>query len=127
MKSVILISTGPPDLGRMSEIYSEVGSASLQSPNRLVVEGDWGWFAIGIDHELEDEFSDAERTRIAQLVTEPAYAQLEYSSPSAADVAIKLMPTTAETLIDNDHGALRPIGEVRDLIRAGMEWQTSSV
>jgi hypothetical protein len=111
----------------MAETYGDIGSTNLQSPKRLVVEGDWGWFAIGIDDELEGEFSGAERARIAQLVAEPVYAQLEYSSSSAADLAIKLMPATAETLIDNDHGMLRPIEEVRDLIRTGMEWQTSSV
>ncbi len=127
MKSVVVISATQPDLGRMSEAYGDIGSTNLQSPKRLVVEGDWGWFAIGIDDELEGEFSDTERAKIAQLIAEPVYAQLEYSSLSAADLAIKLMPATTETLIDNDHGALRPIEEVRDLIRAGMEWQASSV
>jgi len=109
----------------MSEAYGDIGSTNLQSPKRLVVEGDWGWFAIGIDDELEVEFSDTELARIAQLIAEPVFAQLEYSDSSAADLAIELMPAAVETLIDNDHGMLRPIGEVRDLIRAGMEWQTS--
>lgn len=89
MKSVIIISATKPDPSRVAEAYGDIGSMNLQSPKRLVVEGDWGWFAIGIDDELEGEFSDAERARIAQLVAEPVYARLEYSSSPAADLAIK--------------------------------------
>lgn len=127
MKSLIVISASQPDLIRMAEVYSETGSANLQSPERLVVEGGWGWFAIGIDDELEGEFSDIERARIGQLGAAPVYAQLEYSNSSAADLAIKLMPVNTETLIDNDHGMLRPIREVRNLIDAEIEWQTSPI
>jgi len=127
MKSVIIISATKPDPSRVAEAYGDIGSMNLQSPKRLVVEGDWGWFAIGIDDELEGEFSDAERARIAQLVAEPVDAQLEYSSSPAADLAIKLMPPTAGTLIDNDHGVLRPIEEVARPDPHGDEWQTSSV
>ena len=127
MKSVIVISAGQLDLGRMSEAYGAIGSTYLQSPKRLVVEGEWGWFAIGIDDVTEGEFCDAERARIAQLIQQPVYAQLEFSNSSAADLAIRIMPATADTLIDNDHGKLWPIEEVRELIRAGVEWQTSSI
>ena len=126
MKSAIVISGTRPDLDRLSKVYGDIGSTYLQSPERLVVEGDWGWFAIGIDEALDDEFSDVERHRIGQIVPDPVYAQLEYSNTVAADLAIKLMPTPSEMLIDNDNGMLRPIAEVRDLIAAGMEWQTGS-
>lgn len=111
----------------MGEVYSGIGSAYLQSPKRLVVEGDWGWFAIGIDDEIAGELSDIERAEIARLVPEPIYLQLEYSTSEAADLAIKLMPAATDMLIDNDHGMLRPIEEVRGRIQAGMEWQTTSV
>ncbi|RVU05272.1 hypothetical protein EOS93_31100 [Rhizobium sp. RMa-01] len=127
MKSVVMMFTAEPDLSRIAEAYGDIGSTDLQSPGRLVVEGDWGWFAVGIDRDLEGEFSDLERARIARLVAEPVYAQLEYSNSAAADLAIKLMPATAETLIDNDHGMLRSIAEVRDLICRGIKWQTNSV
>jgi hypothetical protein len=90
------------------------------------VEGDWGWFAIGIDDEVEGEYSDTERTRITQIIPDPVFSQLEYSGSRAADLAIRFMPASADTLIDNDHGLLRPIGEVRELIQAGVEWQTRS-
>jgi hypothetical protein len=126
MKSVIVIFSSLPDLERMSEAYGGIGSTNLRSPERLVVEGDWGWFAIGIDDEVEGEYSDTERTRITQIIPDPVFSQLEYSGSRAADLAIRFMPASADTLIDNDHGLLRPIGEVRELIQAGVEWQTRS-
>jgi hypothetical protein len=127
MKSIIIISSGLPDLTLLSEAYSQFGTPHLQAKNRLVVEGDWGWFAISIDSEIEVEFSDVERERVDQLIAGSVYAQLEYSTATAADLALQFMPTVAETLIDNDHGMLRPIAEVRELIRAGIEWKTSAV
>lgn len=128
MKSVILIYSKHPNIEYMSKIYRNIGSTNIDSPERLVVEGDFGWFAIGVDDSLEGDFSELERAEIAMriLAEDPVYAQLEYSNSYAVNLAIKLMPTTTETLIDNDHGRIRSIEEVRDLIRAGMEWQTDS-
>lgn len=126
MKSIVIISAGQLDLARISGAYSRIGSTGLQSNKRLVVEGDWGWFALGLDDELRSEFSDTERDKIAQLLGNPVYFQLEYSNTSAADIAVQLMPVPAETLVDNDHGVLRRFDEVRHLIRAGLEWQTTS-
>jgi hypothetical protein len=127
MKSVIVIFAGPPDLERLCEAYGGIGLTNMQTPQRLVVEGEWGWFAIEADEGIDGEFSDTERGRITQLIPEPVYAQLEYSSSSAVNLAIGLMPVTTDTLVDNDHGMLRPVGEVRELIQTGMEWETSSV
>ncbi|MGO7655511.1 hypothetical protein ACC679_11235 [Rhizobium ruizarguesonis] len=124
MKSMIIISDTRPNFGQLSEVYDNVGSTNMQSSKRLVVEGNWGWFAIEIDDSLEGEFSDDERAKIAEVMSEPVYAQLEYSNIYAADLAIKLMPTTAKTLVDNDNGMIRPIEEVRELFRSGREWQT---
>lgn len=126
MKSVIVISAGQLDTNGLVEVYADIGSTTLGSPKRIVVEGDWGWFAIGIDDEAAEEFSDIDRAKIAQLLHEPVYAQLEYSTSLAADMAVKLMTVTTDMLIDNDHGMLRPIEEVRGLILTGMEWQTTS-
>jgi hypothetical protein len=125
MNSVILISSEPFDLARLLKACGGAGSAYLQSPKRLIVEGDRGWFAIGIDEGLEEEFSGMELSTLEQIIPEPYFAQLEYSSPSVADLAVRLMPVSGTMLIDNDHGLTRSIDEVRQRIQAGVEWQTS--
>ena len=127
MRSVIVISTVQPNFQGLAEAYSAVGSTDLQSPDRLVVEGSWGWFAIERDPNLVCDFSDLELTEIARHVPEPVYCQLEYSTKSAADLAVQLMPKTVELFIDNDHGGFWPIEKVEDLIREGVEWQTTSL
>ncbi len=127
MKSVILISSKQFDLERLLEVYGSVGSTDLQSSKRLVVEGDWGWFAVGIDEGLEKEFSNEERSAVDQVISEPFFAALEYSCLAAADLAVGLMPVTGTMLIDNDHGLTLPIEEVKQRIQTGVEWQTSSV
>jgi len=127
MRSVIVIFADEPDFKYMADVYGKFGSVSLQSSKHLIVEGEWGWFAIEIDPHLEQEFSDEERGKIEPTIPKPIYAQLQYSSSSGADLAINLMPATDETMIDNDHGEIRFIGEVRNLISAGIEWQTIKV
>ncbi|WP_421694503.1 hypothetical protein [Aestuariivirga sp.] len=125
MKSIIIIFNGQPNLNYMATVYSAQGRTSIQSPKRLVVEGEWGWFAIDVDAELEADFSESERDQITRVVPEPIFAQMPYSNSFSANLAVELMPTTAETLIDNDHGMLLRINEVREMIHAGKEWQTA--
>lgn len=123
---MLLISPSPLDFGRLSKTYSEIGSACLQTPQRLVVNGDWGWFAIEEDAFIPDELSVAEAKRIAQVVPEPVYTGLDYKNSVAADLAIGLMPLSDEIYIGTDHGLFCPINEVKKRIRTGLDWQSSS-
>jgi len=110
----------------MAESYSDIGSVDLQALRRIVIEGDWGWFAITIDDALAEEFSDSEVAEIEKDIDEPSFAQLEFSSTFAGDLAVRTMPVDTEILIDNDHGLIRSIEYIRLRIQAGLEWQTSS-
>ena len=123
MRSVILISAESLDLSALTSAYDGIGSACLQSPERLVVKGEWGWFAVGIEEGLVEEFSDSELSRVREIVANPVFLQLEYSSSEAADLAIGRFPHAV--WVDNDHGMLRPIEEVQMCIQQGLEWQSS--
>jgi hypothetical protein len=116
----------PLDTDRLLDVFKDSGTVSLESETRVVVEGDWGWFAIGTDTEIEGELSESERARIIEIICRPLFAQLEYNTSAAADLAVELLPSPEGTLIDNDHGMVLPIEQVRWRILTGIEWQASS-
>ena len=118
MKSAIIITTQPLNLDLTAELYRDIGLTEIHSGTRLVVQGDWGWFGIDTDGDLYNEFDCRERAIIRRFIQEPIFAQLEYSTAHAANMAISILPTEPMTLIDNDHGMIRPIGQVHALIDA---------
>lgn len=125
MKSVVLISSCRIRIDDAAGVFKAVGSVYIEPSERVVVEGDWGWFAIGLD-ESGDSFSGEETSNLEKILKTPFFAQLEYRNSASVNLAIEHMPAAGEILIDNDHGALRPIEEIREMIQRGMEWQTSS-
>jgi hypothetical protein len=99
----------------------------MPSSQRLVIEGDCGWFAFNLGEPPLADFDEAELARITAKITRPCFAQLEYSNGTAANFAITLFPGGGSTLVDNDHGLIAPIEEIRKRIDEGSEWQTASV
>jgi hypothetical protein len=125
MKSAIIISSRRLEIDCLINAFDDLGEVHLQSAKRLVVEGAWGAFAIGLD-EAEYSFSEEEMSSFRKALGTPFFAQLEYRNFRSADLAIERAPLNRETLIDNDNGAIRSVEQVRELIRIGSQWQTIS-
>jgi hypothetical protein len=126
-KSVILISIRPLDLVEFGRACESSGRVDCQSDHRLVVEGDWGWFALDVDQSLRNDFDDTELAKVRQLIREPIFGELSYSDNRVVDLSIKLLPLADDVLVDNDHGVVLPVGEIRRRIKSGREWQVASI
>lgn len=122
MKSVLLISSMPLDLHELANHYKHCGSVNLQSDKRLVVEGVWGWFALNVEPDAEDEMSASEIDRIRQSILVPSYCQLEFGSANAAELAVSNFIPRFRVLIDNDFGVLWSLEEVQRRIKAHEDW-----
>lgn len=123
MRSVILLSAEPLNLAGLASVYSDLGSVDLQSSERVVVEGEWGWFGIEIEERLAEEFCESELLLVREMVASPVFSSLEYSSSKAADLAVERLPSPL--WVDNDHGMICPIEEIKMRIQQGLEWQSS--
>lgn len=126
MKSVAIISDNTLDLAALAEIYTTQGRVDMPSKKRLVVEGAWGWFAMNLGEPPLEDFDESELAQVKTKIARPCFAQLEYSTGPAADAAITLLPSNGFTLIDNDHGLIAPLEEIRRRISEGSAWQTAS-
>lgn len=126
MKSVILISDSPVDLRKIAEDYESFGSVDAQTSLRLVIEGNWGWFAFNLETNLEDEINDAELTTFRHFINNPSYIQLEFSSVCAVNVAISKFTPRGLILVDNDHGMICSLEEVKRRIESYEDWLSIS-
>ena len=122
MRSVIIITEKALDLNKLADAYRTSGQVDLQSAERLVVEGSWGWFAFNRENTLEEEFDEFELARIRQKMRALSFAQLEFSDSRAADIAVLGLPVDDKIMIDNDHGLIAPIGEIRRRVQEAQDW-----
>ena len=124
MKAITIISAKPIDLTTLSNGCREIGTVDLRQ-KRFVVEGEWGWFAVEQDQRINESFDGSQARRLRALVGEPNFALLEYINDRAAELAIDLLSLDDDIFIDNDHGLVASLGEIRRRIRAGENWQTA--
>lgn len=122
MQSVIIITEKSLDLSALLDAYRVTGHVDLQSAHRLVVEGSWGWFAFNRDNTLEDEFDESELKKLKNFMQSLSFVQLEFSDSRAADIAALRLPIEGTVMIDNDHGLVAPIEEIRRRIQEGNNW-----
>jgi len=124
MRSIIIVTEKPLDLSKLDAAYKADGETSLQAPDRLVVEGGWGWFALNRENAIEEEFDKSELEALRERIQVPtlSFAQLEFSNPRAGGIAVLGLPIDDKIIIDNDHGLISPIEEVKKRIRQGEDW-----
>ncbi|MEN9470399.1 MAG: hypothetical protein RL630_2132 [Verrucomicrobiota bacterium] len=78
MKSILLISDTLLDLAALGASYSPVGIVDIQSQQRIVVEGAWGWFALNQEPEAEAEMDEVELAQIRRSFTTPFSSNLNF-------------------------------------------------
>jgi hypothetical protein len=126
MKSITIITDTPLELAALAESYKYAGQVRTESGKRMIVEGDWGWFAFAIDEPPIDDFEASELHEVKSRISRPSFSLLEFRNTASAEIAILGLPSGREIVIDNDHGLIVPIEEIRRRIREGSEWQMVS-
>jgi hypothetical protein len=117
MQSVIVITKDPIDLDHIAP--------SFEGPeNRLVVDGPDGLFAFIISESLINSFDEDELQVLRRSFSTFFLALLEFRTIDAVNIAIAHIDIPADSLVDNDHGLVTTIGEIRNLIRESVAWTT---
>jgi hypothetical protein len=129
MKSVILVSASPFDLDAFADAFRPIGRihCDRHSESRIVIELDRGWFDVECDQSIRNEFGDAELAKLSQSIRNPVFAGMSYSSEHVADMAINILPLAPAVLVDNDHGLVLSVEEIRRRIQSGRGWQTACI
>jgi hypothetical protein len=126
MRGFVVISDRILEQQELQNLYNHIGRTDLISPDRLVVEGEWGHFFFTANASLREAFDDEELTRIRGNVYDLHFYSVDFSTLLAANKAVTCLPSAAMILIDNDHGLIASIKEVRRRIGAGIDWTEMS-
>ena len=123
MQSVIIITAAPLDLDAIIAGARRIGVIELHSQVQLAVKGDWGHFILDVYDSIADDYEPEALQRVRTLIREPHFAQLMYREAAALDQGVLLLP---ECWIDNDHGLLAPIEDIRARIARGEDWRRAT-
>lgn len=130
MKSFILIWDRMLDMPDLAARFAGKGAVILEPAGRLVVEGDWGWFDIASDPFVLDEceFADLENIQkwmgkdMLALMDEALFWGVSFRTEESAEIAIMGLPVSDTLLVDNDHGLIVPISDIRSRIERRESW-----
>lgn len=122
--AVTIITPGQLNLALAEEVLTE---AVTITNKHMTVSGSWGYFAVHLDAVTASEFEPEELAIVTGLTPNPHFSSLWYRPAEAANVAIQRLDLPEASLIDNDHGAILTLADVRDHIRRGVPWQDGAV
>ena len=122
MMSVILISDSAFDFEGLAVLYSSLGRVVAFGNGGFRVYGVWGWFSFEEDEYVEGEYEPAELARVRDTFQQPFFAMLQHSTDEAVVIALSNLVVNQSILVDNDHGLLLKLEEVKKRIWDGREW-----
>lgn len=93
-----------------------------QSEHRLLVEDGDHWLAARRCDPIGAEYDDGEMDAILSVFPEPCFVVVEGRGPALASQALLGVDGSLRFLVDNDHGLICPIGEIKRRIGAGRDW-----
>lgn len=124
-ESIVVITSTRLDADALAEAYSVLGKTHVHRDfsfgPRIVVEYRETTIFMDID-DIFGDFEPEELELILERLTDPHCAGIHAHSLEAFNAMIEYLPAGEDTLIDNDHGMIAPLPEVRSLIRDGVVW-----
>lgn len=121
MRTAIIITKDRLDLHVIAHNFSRHGRVD-KVEDRLVVERPNGWFSLGIDDSILDDYDEDELHFVKQTLSRFFFAYLEFSTVDTANFALLHMDIPSDSLIDNDHGNIVSIEIIRYLIVDSIDW-----
>lgn len=125
MRTIFLICDKPVDVDLLADDLSCLGAVSI-SRNQLVVEGSSGRLYVRAGDDISNEYEDSQLNLIKCKIVNPTFVEFSSNNPSLIDSAIMQIHRFGGSLLDNDHGIITTIEDVKKKIVDGIEWQTTT-
>jgi hypothetical protein len=93
-----------------------------QTIDRLVVEEEEQWLAIRRCDEIRDEYDEFETDVIRSHFTAPCFVVVEGRGLGLANRMFREVDGALNFLVDNDHGLLCPVEDIKRRIDEGKGW-----
>lgn len=122
MMSAILISEKKLLLDHLFNNIGGKWNVRLHDESELFAEKADEWFMVEYDENLISLYEDEERASINNFGSFPFFYHLGYNSYEAANVAIMTIQPPGPMLVDNDHGLITRLEDIRQAIESGIAW-----
>lgn len=97
-------------------------SVRLHNEDELFAERAGEWFMVEYDANLISLYEDAEKAIVARFGRFTFFYHLTYNSNEAANVAVMAIEPPGPMLIDDDHGTVARLEDIRQAIASGIAW-----
>jgi hypothetical protein len=80
-----------------------------------MIEGPSGWLSVLCDDSVLNDYDVDERAALATMLAEPVPFLVEWKGADLLKALVQAVPEEIGAVVDNDHGVMVPVREVRDL------------
>lgn len=128
MFSFVIISNNPDIADFIKDSFLSIGELYFESDDRIVVrDKNDDWIAFQPILDPSDDYELDELEAIREKIHNPKFYLMEgrvseFKIENRFFAALKIFDNT---IVDNDHGAILNLQEIKDRIELGMEWLKS--
>lgn len=97
-----------------------------ESAGRLIAEDNKRWIAVSKYLDSEIEYDTSEKLFVKKILQSPQFILVESNSHSLANELISSMEY-GNFYIDNDHGMIAPLKQIKEHIESDLDWSTKGV
>ncbi len=106
-------------LDRKSEwsplVWAKQQGGEIGVGGQVMIENPNGWLSVLRNDHVLHEYDEEERIVISRVLARPALFVVEWKGKYLVESLLQATPPRFGALVDNDHGVLVPIQEVREL------------
>lgn len=106
----------------MLDAFGPLGCVSPEFEEGIRVEADRGYFRIIPDQKIQFDLEPDALKTIKHIIVDPYFALIEYSNINSLNEAMCNYPARGIVLVDNDHGLITTIEDIRERIIMEREW-----
>jgi hypothetical protein len=128
MFTFLIISDADSISASAYQAFSAIGNPEENTRGRLVVESangmKDGWIAFQPIENIQYDYETEELEEIKTLISNPSFYLIEGRNGvvNFSNVFIQNFSPSGKVLIDNDHGMIADLAEVKGKIQSGEDW-----
>jgi hypothetical protein len=122
----------------MNSILLHIGRSSVWSPEaallahgatrsksgQVMLESEDGWLSVTRDDDALNDYEDDDREVLDSLILNPVTYLIEWRGARPLHQFISLVPRGGDVVVDNDHGLICSVDQIREIPIAS--WVTLS-
>src|SRR5689334_22744739 len=94
------------------EGWVESAGGKRAGDRQVTIERETDWLSVVRSDQVLDDFDETERTRLDELVGEPAVYLVEWKGGGLVERLLRSIPPGTRAAVDNDHGLLVPVHQI---------------